>query len=173
MLQLASMVLGGVWTSIDHVLDSVLAMRARFAVLLALGNEGSSIGIEAREGCVTLSGAVISSTVAERAVSAVRAIAPIGVTDRLHVASVKPRRYADHEIQRAVHVQLGGIRALRVSGIRVAAVYDGLVLLTGSAVSTALHLSVIEAVAAVPGVRRVTTEVTIGTTTDDVGAVAA
>ncbi len=130
------MVLDGVWTSIDHVLDSVLAMRARFAVLLATGSEGSAIVIEAREGWVTLSGEVASSMGAERAVSAVQAIAPIGVADRLRVASVKPRRYADDEIRRAVQVQLGGLRALRLSGIRVAAVYDGLVLLTGTAVST-------------------------------------
>jgi osmotically-inducible protein OsmY len=165
MVQFASMLIDGMWSSIRHALssidDGVLAMRARLALLLAIGHEGSRIIVEARDGCVTLSGEVASPAVAARAVSAVQAIDPISVADRLGVTFVQQQRYADADIQRAVQTRLLGARVLRVSGIRVAAVYDGLVLLTGTAVSAAAHLNALEVVAGVPGVRRVTTEVTI------------
>lgn len=176
MLQFASIVLDGVWGSIRQRLgsfdDALLTMRARFAILLAIGNEGDRIAIDVHEGCVTLNGEVASTKLAAQAVTAVESIGPLGVADRLRITFVPQRCYADAEIQRGVQACLVGARALRLSGIHVAAVYDGLVLLTGTAANAAVHLSALEAVAAVPGVRRVASEVTVPAT-GEVAAVAA
>jgi osmotically-inducible protein OsmY len=72
-------------------------------------------------------------------------------------------RCSDAEILEQVERRISEDPRLRDSAIRVDGVYDGVVLLGGSAANAAAHTRAFEDAASVPGVRRVATEIT----TDD------
>jgi len=77
-----------------------------------------------------------------------------------------PPRSSDAEILKRVEQRIAADDRLRDSDIHVDAVYDGVVLLGGSAATARAHARAFEDAASVPGVRRVATEITTDETQD-------
>jgi osmotically-inducible protein OsmY len=163
---LAALAVGLAATSVGAIErpDAWITAKTKMALLTSEGTPGTRVNVDTVDGRVTLHGTVSSAEEKARAEAEARKVE--GVREVRNLLQVVPeaRREAvkasDAEIKDRVSRALDDDKALADSDIDVQSVNDGVVLLAGKASSLDDHLRALEDVRAVPGVKRVKTEVT-------------
>lgn len=143
--------------------DSFITTKAKLSLMTTGGVRGRDVHIDTNDGIVTLYGKVPTAeqrTVAEKSVMDVKGVRSVRnllqvVTD----ADAKRVERSDKEIKDYTEKMLKEDVALKDSKIGVKSVDKGIVLLNGKAASVSDHLRAVAMVDAVPGVRKVATEV--------------
>jgi osmotically-inducible protein OsmY len=142
--------------------DPWITAKTKIALATA-GVKPMDINVDTVDGVVTLHGTV--NTPEEKARAAEEARKITGVREVRNVLQVVPKRQekavaaSDKELKDHVERALKDDRALEGSDISVQSVNDGVVLLAGKADSVSDHLRAIQDAYAVPGVRKVESEV--------------
>ena len=146
------------------VSDAWITAKTKIALLTTQALTASDVSVDSVEGKVSLFGKVSSADDKRKAVDVTKQID--GVTEVQDFLQIVPPERAealealDSAIQRDAEAVLRTDPGLRGSHIYVAAVAAGVVLLGGTAQSSAEHLRAVEVVEGVRGVRRVHTSVT-------------
>ena len=156
----------GAWTAASaDTPDSWITAKTRIALMTTDGVDTWDLNVDTNKGVVTLHGKVATAaakTAAERETRRLDGVKD--VKNLLQVVS-KPAREAtndaDDVIEDRVEDALGRVAAVKSSGIKVASVSKGVVLLTGTADTVEQHLAAVEAAHAVKGVRRVSSDVKV------------
>jgi hyperosmotically inducible protein len=144
--------------------DSWITAKTKVALMTSKGISSSAINVDTVDGVVTLHGKVNSTDEKAKAESEARKID--GVKEVRNLLQIVPERMekrvksSDKDIKDHVAKALKQNTDLRNSSISVASVNDGVVLLSGKANSVDDHLEAIQTARAVPGVRKVESEVT-------------
>ena len=143
--------------------DAWLTTKAKISLLTTEGVSVVGVNVDTVNGAVTLHGKVKTQAEKDKATAAVRGIE--GVRSVNNLLQVVPEAFKDaveakddvikDRIQAALKADSG------VSGVRVASVNKGVVLLSGSVVGLNEKLRAIELAADVDGVRRVASEITV------------
>src|SRR5438552_13263948 len=146
------------------VSDSWITAKTKVALMTSKGISSSAINVDTVDGVVTLHGKVNSTE--EKAKAEAEARKMDGVKEVRNLLQVVPERMqktvkaSDKEIKDRVAKALKQNTDLRDSSISVASVNDGVVLLSGKANSVDEHLEAIQTARAIPGVRKVESEIT-------------
>jgi len=165
-LLLASPVHGANWTS-----DAWITAKLKIALFTTEELATSDISVDTVDGRVTLYGKVPGEAQKKKAEEVARQAS--GVSDVRNLLQVVPPQKAaaveasDARTQQNVEEALAKDRELESSGIRVAAVSAGVVVLGGTAHSSIELLRAIDVARHVPGVRRVQNTVTIAASDAD------
>ena len=145
------------------VSDAWITTKTKIALFTTKDIRSNAINVDTVDGMVTLHGEVASADEKVRAEETAKKID--GVKSVHNLLQLVPRRHEravkalDSQVKIRVATALKNDRSLADSSIAVESVNDGVVLLGGKAVSVGDHLRVIQRAHAVPGVRRVETEV--------------
>jgi len=145
------------------VSDAWITAKTKIALATTEGVPSNSINVDTVDGRVTLHGTV--RTDAEKAKAEAEAKKISGVREVRNLLQVVPKAeeksvdVSDDKIKQHVADALKNDESLRHSSISVQSVNDGVVLLAGKADTVSDHLHAVEAARAVPGVRRVASEV--------------
>jgi osmotically-inducible protein OsmY len=140
-------------------------MTTKIALMTTEGVSTSDLNVDTVNGVVTLHGKV--ATEAEKAKAEQVARSHEGVKEVKNLLQVVPESQrtvverSDDSIKDAVESAFKANRRVNDSGIKVASVNKGVVLLSGKTKSMAAHLESVEVAGAVRGVRRVSTEVQV------------
>jgi len=151
------------------VSDSWITAKTKIALLTSQGMNASDVSVDTLDGRVSLYGKVPTASDKQKAEDATKQIAGVkSVRNLLQV--VPPEHQAaveanDAALRAQVEAALRNDRALGESKIAVSSVANGVVVLGGTAVSSAEHLRAIEVAHRVKGVLRV--ESTVATAEDD------
>lgn len=150
--------------------DAWLTMKTKVALMTADNVSTSDLNVDTNQGVVTLHGKV--PTEAEKANAERVALKVDGVKSVKNLLQVVPEsrraivERADKDIKDSVEAAFKANRRVNDSGIKVASVNKGVVLLSGKTKSMEAHVESIEVAAAVRGVRRVSTEVVVDAPTN-------
>jgi len=145
--------------------DVWVTTKAKVTLMTTEGVSTTDLNVDTVNGIVTLHGKV--ATDAEKALAEKVTRGIEGAKDVKNLLQVVPSaqrevvQRADHAILKAVQDAFKANRRVSDSGITVASVNKGVVLLSGKAKSLEAHLEAVEVANAVPGVRRVSTEVEV------------
>jgi osmotically-inducible protein OsmY len=146
------------------VSDSWITAKTKIALLTTEGFTARAVSVDTVDGKVSLFGKVVSSEDKRKAEEVTKQIdGVVAVRDFLeivppeHAAAVEA---SDGALQRDAEASLRSDPGLRGTEIHIAAVAAGVVLLGGTAQSSAEHLRAIDVVERLRGVRRVHTSVT-------------
>lgn len=154
----------GVATAAE-VNDAWLTTKTKIALMTADGVSATGLNVDTVKGVVTLHGKV--RTEAEKAKAEEVAKGIEGVTSVKNLLQVVPASQekavdaSDDVLKSNLERAWKADKALSESGVSVASVNEGVVLLSGSAKSVEAHLYAIEAARKVAGVKRVSSEVTV------------
>lgn len=146
------------------VSDAWITTKTKIALLTAKNVHSSGINVDTVDGVVTLHGKVDSAEDKANAEAEAKKIS--GVREVRNLLQVVPEhrketaKTSDNQVKDRVAKALKGNPDLKASSISVQSVNDGVVLLAGKANSPEEHLEAIQTARAVPGVRRVETEIT-------------
>jgi len=146
------------------VSDAWITTKTKLALMTSKNVSATSINVDTVDGVVTLHGKVSSPDEKARAEAEAKKID--GVREVRNLLQVVPAQQqkivkaSDDEIDNRVKKVLKDDPSLKDSSIAVQSVHDGVVLLGGKANTIGDHLRAVEIARAVPGVRRVETEVT-------------
>ena len=145
--------------------DAWVTMKTKVALMTTEGISTKDLNVDTVNGIVTLHGMV--ATAAEKAKAETVARGIDGAKDVKNLLQVVPSaqrevvQRADEAIKEAVEAAFKANRRVNTSGITVASVNKGVVLLSGKTTSLEAHLESVEVAHAVQGVRRVSTEVEV------------
>jgi hyperosmotically inducible protein len=145
--------------------DAWVTMKTKLALMTTDGIHTSDLNVDTVKGVVTLHGKV--ATEAEKAKAADVASRIEGTKQVKNLLQVVPKSQrdvvnrADDEIKKSVEAAFKANRRVNASGISVASVDKGVVLLSGKTKSLEAHLESVQVASAVRGVRRVSTEVEV------------
>lgn len=154
----------GVVTAADTP-DAWLTMKTKVALMTTEGLSTSDLNVDTVNGIVTLHGKVATEAEKTKAGTVARGID--GTKEVKNLLQVVPSaqravvQRSDDEIKRAVDAAFKANRRVNDSGVTVASVNNGVVLLSGKTKSLEAHLEAVEVAHAVRGVRRVSTEVEV------------
>jgi len=143
--------------------DAWITTKVKTALLTTEGVSCTAIHVDTIDGRVTLHGKVRSEDEKRKAESVAQEIS--GVKEVHDLLQVVPERredsvkVSDKDLKARVARALKDDRALSKSSITVQSVNNGVVLVAGKANTMTDHLRAIEDAAAVPGVRRVSSEI--------------
>lgn len=145
--------------------DSWITMKTKLALMTTEGVDTWDLNVDTVNGVVTLHGKVASDEAKQKAESVTQGIEGVkSVKDLLQIVP-KPQRSAvdkgDDIVKDNVKKAFDADPMLKDSGISVASVNKGVVLLSGSAKTLDAHLRAVEVARKVPGVHRVSSEVTV------------
>ncbi len=147
----------------DHRPDAWVTMKAKMALVGALGADGLDVNVDTLGGVVTLHGRLPTEERRAEALAAVRRVEGVHeVRDLVQVVPDALREAVDardEDLLRDVRAALEGDPVLKDSGIEAASVSDGVVLLRGEARRLGDQLRALRLAARVPGVRSVASEV--------------
>lgn len=160
----------GVWLGATPVLaadtpDAWITMKTKIALMTAGDVSAFDLNVDTVNGVVTIHGKVPTDAAkgnAERVAAKID-----GVKSVKNLLQIVPnaRREAidrpDSETKNAVEAAFKANRRVADSGIKVASVNRGVVLLAGKTNSLEAHLEAVQVANAVKGVRRVSTEVEV------------
>lgn len=156
----------GAWTvAAADAPDAWITAKTRIALMTTDGIDTWDLNVDTNNGVVTLHGKV--ETAAAKAAAEREARRLDGVKDVKNLLQVvsRPARAttndADDAIEDRVEDALSKAASVKDSGITVASVNKGVVLLTGSADTIEQHLAAVETAHAVQGVKRVSSNVTV------------
>jgi osmotically-inducible protein OsmY len=142
--------------------DAWLEAKAKYHLLTADNVPGGSVHVDANSGVVTLTGKVETEAEKAKAEEVVRKLD--GVREVRNLVQVVPKsrreivKATDKEVKERIEHTLKADK--RFEDIHLKSVDNGVVLLTGKAGLTAA-LRAVETVAAIPGVRRVSSEIEV------------
>jgi hyperosmotically inducible protein len=145
--------------------DAWLTMKTKISLMTTEGVSTSDLNVDTVQGVVTLHGKVPSEGEKAKAESTARRID--GVKDVKNLLQVVPEsarktvERSDDQIKDGVEAAFKANRRVNGSGIKVASVNKGVVLLSGKTDSLATHLEAVQVADAVRGVRRVASEVQV------------
>jgi hyperosmotically inducible protein len=143
--------------------DAWITSKAKMTLFTTEGVSATAVNVDTVDGRVTLHGKVASDAEKKKAGDAVAKIE--GATEVRNLLQVVPPskeervEASDEQITTQVQSAFQKDRVLAASDIKVQSVNKGVVLLAGQTPSMTTHLRAITTAAAVPGVRRVATEV--------------
>jgi hyperosmotically inducible protein len=146
--------------------DAWITMKTRIALITADDVNAADLNVDTVKGVVTLHGKVPAESgkrKAERLAAKIEGVK--SVKNLLQIVPAVRREVAqrsDDEVKTAVEAAFKANRQVADSGITVASVNKGVVLLAGKADSLEAHLEAIQVANAVKGVRRVSSEVVDG-----------
>jgi osmotically-inducible protein OsmY len=145
--------------------DAWITAKTRIALMTTEGIDSWDLDVDTNVGVVTLHGKVETAAAKAAAERETRRLDGVKEVKNLLQVVSRPAREAtndaDEVIEDRVEDALDGTAALKNSGIRVASVNKGVVLLTGTTDTVDLHLKAIETAHAVKGVRRVSSDVRV------------
>lgn len=143
--------------------DAWITTKIKLALLTTEGVSGTAIKVDTVVGRVTLFGKVHSAEEKAKAEGIARKVDGVqGVDNLLQVVAPeheKAMRVSDDDLKQQVEQALEADPSLKSSNIDVRSVNQGVVLLGGTAKTLSAHLRAVEVAAAVPGVRRVASEI--------------
>jgi len=142
--------------------DAWITTKVKLALLTTEGVSGTDIKVDTVIGRVTLYGKAYSAEEKAKAETIARGVD--GVEDVRNLLVVAPERekalrLSDDDLKLRVEQALQADPSLKSSDIAVRSVNDGVVQLGGMAKTLSAHLRAVETAAAVPGVRRITSEI--------------
>ncbi len=145
------------------VSDAWITTKTKIALMTAKEVHSSGINVDTVDGVVTLHGKVYSATDKANAEAEAKKIDGVREVRNLLQVVSEPRQKAvkasDSQMRDRVSKALKNNPDLRSSSISVQSVNDGVVLLAGKASTPEDHLAAIQTARAVPGVRRVESEI--------------
>jgi hyperosmotically inducible periplasmic protein len=153
------------WAYAADAPDAWLTMKTSIALMTAEGISTSDLNVDTVQGVVTLHGKV--PTQGEKAKAEATARRIDGVKDVKNLLQVVPDaaktavERGDDQVKDAVVAAFKANPRVDRSGITVQSVNKGVVLLAGRTESLQAHLDAVKVAHAVPGVRRVATEVQV------------
>lgn len=154
------------WSSVASAADrpdTWITTKVKMALLVADDVSSTDVRVDTSEGKVTLYGTVSSAEERARAERAARDVEGVRELRSLLQVVAKPRQeavaVADDAISKEVKKRLGADPALRESKIGVKSTNRGVVLLDGKANTLSAHLRALEVTRAVPGVKKVASEI--------------
>jgi hyperosmotically inducible protein len=145
--------------------DSWVTMKTKVSLMTTEGVTTSDLNVDTVNGVVTLHGKVASEAQKAKAGDVARRID--GVKEVKNLLQVVPKseravvERSDDQIKAGVEAAFKANRRVNDSGIKVASVNKGVVLLSGKTKSWEAHLESVQVADAVRGVRRVSTEVEV------------
>jgi hyperosmotically inducible periplasmic protein len=143
--------------------DAWITTKIKLALLTTEGVSATAIKVDTIAGQVTLYGKVHSAEEKAKAETIARKVDGVkGVRNLLQVVAPqheKAMQVSDDNLKQRVEQALQADRSLKSSNIVVQSVNQGVVLLGGTAKTLSAHLRAVEVAAAVPGVRRVASEI--------------
>jgi len=143
--------------------DAWITTKIKLALLTTEGVSATAIKVDTIAGQVTLYGKVHSAEDKAKAETIARKVDGVkGVRNLLQVVAPqheKAMQVSDDDLKQRVEQALQADRSLKSSNIVVQSVNQGVVLLGGTAKTLSAHLRAVEVAAAVPGVRRVASEI--------------
>jgi hyperosmotically inducible periplasmic protein len=153
------------WAYAADAPDAWLTMKTKISLLTTEGLATSDLNVDTVQGVVTLHGKVPTASEKAKAESTARRVD--GVKDVKNLLQVVPEsarkavERSDDVIRDAVVASFTANKQVNASGINVQSVNKGVVLLSGKTDSLQSHLEAVQVANAVPGVRRVATEVQV------------
>jgi hyperosmotically inducible protein len=145
--------------------DSWVTTKTKLALMTTEGIDTWDLNVDTVSGAVTLHGKVASEAAKEKAATVAKGIEGVTTVKNLLQVVPKPERKVvdqqDDAVKESVQKAFDADPALKGSGITVASVNKGVVLLSGDAKSLEANLRAVEVARAIPGVRRVASEVTV------------
>jgi hyperosmotically inducible periplasmic protein len=145
--------------------DAWVTMKTKVALMTTDGVHTMDLSVDTVNGVVTLHGKVSSEMEKAKAEDVARGIdGAKEVRNLLQVVPESQRKFverSDESIKKNIEAAFNANRRVSTSGIKVASVNKGVVLLSGKTSSLEAHLESVQVANAVPGVRRVSTEVEI------------
>ena len=143
--------------------DAWITTKIKLALLTTEGVSGTAIKVDTVVGQVTLYGKVHSAEEKAKAETIAGKVDGVqGVRNLLQVVAPqheKAMRVSDEDLKQRIKQALQADPSLKSSNIDVQSVNQGVVLLGGTAKTLSAHLRAVEDAAAVPGVRRVASEI--------------
>ena len=143
--------------------DSWITLKTRLALMTADGVDTWDLNVDTVNGAVTLHGKVASEAAKAKAESVAKTVEGVKTVNNVLQVVPKPQRDTvekrDDQIKDQLEKAFDSDPVLDNSGITIASVNKGVVLLAGTAKSLEAHVKAVETASKVPGVRRVTTEV--------------
>ena len=159
------MALAAGWAHAADAPDAWLTMKTKIALMTTEGVSTSDLNVDTVQGVVTLHGKV--PTEGEKAKAEATARRVDGVQDVNNLLQVVPASVkkaverSDDQVKDAVVAAFKANTRVNNSGIKVQSVNKGVVLLAGTSETLQTHLDAVQAATAVPGVKRVATEVRV------------
>ena len=153
------------WAAAADAPDAWLTMKTKIALMTTENLSTSDLNVDTVQGVVTLHGKV--PTEGEKAKAETTARRIDGVKDVKNLLQVVPDsakkavERSDQQLKDAVVAAFKANKRVDTSGISVQSVNKGVVLLAGKTESLQSHLDAVQVARAVPGVKRVATEVQI------------
>ncbi len=154
------------WSSPSRAADAPdiwITTKVKMALLVAEDVSATAVRVDTTNGKVTLHGTVSSADEKARAERAAQRVEGVHEVRNLLQVVEKPRQesaaVADEVLSAEVEKRLAADPALRDSKIGVKSVNRGVVLLDGDARTLSAHLHALKVARAVPGVRRVASEI--------------
>jgi hyperosmotically inducible periplasmic protein len=145
--------------------DSWITAKTKLALMTTEGIDTWDLNVDTVNGVVTLHGKVASEAAKQKAETVAQAIEGAKSVKNLLQVVPKPQREAvsdsDEVIADRVKKAFDADPVVDGSGISVASVNKGVVLLSGNAKSIDAHLKAVEIASKVPGVSRVSSEVQV------------
>jgi hyperosmotically inducible protein len=145
--------------------DGWITMKTKIALMTTDNVSAADLNIDTVNGVVTLHGKVATSAEKARAEQVAARIDGVkSVKNLLQIVPNSKREIverADADVKDAVQASFKANARVKDSGISVASVNKGVVLLAGKAKSLESHLEAVQAAYAVKGVRRVASEVQV------------
>jgi osmotically-inducible protein OsmY len=160
-----ALILGAGVASAADTPDAWITMKTKVSLMTSDKVSTSDLNVDTVNGIVTLHGKV--ATEAEKAEAARIAGGIDGAKEVKNLLQVVPESQrkvverSDEQIKEGVEEAFKANGRVKDSGIKVASVNKGVVLLSGKTESIAAHLESVQVADAVNGVRRVSTEVEV------------
>lgn len=145
--------------------DAWVTMKTKVSLMTADGVSTQDLNVDTVNGVVTLHGKVATEAEKAKAERVARGIdGAKQVKNLLQVVPTSQRTVverSDDSIKESVEAAFKANRRINESGVKVASVNKGVVLLSGKTKSLEAHLESVEVANAVRGVRRVSSEVEV------------
>lgn len=143
--------------------DAWVTTKVKMALLTTDNVPSTAINVDTVDGKVTLHGIVATDAEKTKAEEVARTIEGVqSVNNLLQVVPSSKKeavKIEDDKLQKNVEAVLSRDAALEDSSIKVASVHDGVVLLSGDAKTLSAHRRALADARAVPGVKKVSTEI--------------
>lgn len=143
--------------------DAWITTKVKISLLTTENIPSTDINVDTVDGRVTLHGIVATDAEKAKAEEVSRQIEGVRMVNNLLQVVPSSRKeavkVADKDLQKHVETVLERDAALSDSSIKVASVHDGVVLLSGSAKTLSAHRRALADARAVPGVKKVSSEI--------------
>jgi len=153
------------WVFAADAPDAWLTMKTKISLMTTEGLSTLDLNVDTVQGVVTLHGKVPTESEKAKAEATARRIDGVkDVKNLLQVVSDSSKKAVertDDQIKDAVVAAFKANKRVNDSGIKVQSVNKGVVLLAGTTDSLQAHLESVQVAHAVPGVKRVSTEVQV------------